>query len=186
MGTSAGTRKRDSRSDVNSTNLRRVSSVCHIPHRKRRHIRSGRPYAGSRIRELRKLQGEARNGVGNGEWGKNGEWGVGSGEWGQSLKSETLRLPDFPAGCWLLNYSSTFDFCHSCPDPPLSTPYSPLPTPHSPLPILPPFPYASSIGARTPCSRASSIAFSYPASTWRMMPIPGSVVSTRCNRRDAS
>ena len=35
------------------------------------------------------------------------------------------------------------------------------------------------IGIRTPRSAATSSARSYPASTWRMTPIPGSLVSTR-------
>ena len=38
------------------------------------------------------------------------------------------------------------------------------------------------IGGSKPCSRANSIASTYPASTWRMTPVPGSVVSTRSRR----
>jgi len=53
------------------------------------------------------------------------EWGVGSGEWGRSFESENLRLPDFSAGCCLLNYSSDLTF----------NLVSPLPIPHSLLPI---------------------------------------------------
>src|SRR5208282_6822606 len=38
------------------------------------------------------------------------------------------------------------------------------------------------IGIRTPVFAANSLASSYPASTWRITPIPGSVVSTRSMR----
>ena len=41
-------------------------------------------------------------------------------------------------------------------------------------------------GRSTPRSRAASIASGYPASAWRMTPVPGSVVSTRRSRRAAA
>ena len=41
-------------------------------------------------------------------------------------------------------------------------------------------------GTSTPRSSAQRIASSYPASTWRITPMPGSLVSTRCKRRAAS
>src|SRR5207244_7938314 len=42
------------------------------------------------------------------------------------------------------------------------------------------------MGTSRPCSRAAATASSYPASTWRSTPVPGSVVSTRSRRSAAS
>jgi RecA/RadA recombinase len=42
------------------------------------------------------------------------------------------------------------------------------------------------MGMRIPCSCANSMASGYPASTCRITPIPGSVVSTRSSRRSAA
>jgi hypothetical protein len=42
--------------------------------------------------------------------------------------------------------------------------------------------HCASIGTLTPAFRANSFASSYPASTWRITPIPGSVVKTRSIR----
>src|SRR5664280_536297 len=42
--------------------------------------------------------------------------------------------------------------------------------------------HESTIGRSMPLSRALSIAAGYPASAWRMTPVPGSVVSTRRSR----
>src|SRR5262249_61392742 len=42
------------------------------------------------------------------------------------------------------------------------------------------------IGRLMLCSRANSMAFSYPASACRITPVPGSVVRTRSSRRSIS
>ncbi len=42
------------------------------------------------------------------------------------------------------------------------------------------------MGRSTPPSRAAAIASGYPASAWRMTPVPGSAVSTRSRRRVAA